>query len=1615
MAEIKVRSAGEAGWAYDVGGKTYYTENEAQRAAEFLDRQSADSQGETDTVPVTEDQPTTKMLNGKEVPWWVDEDYGYNPDRPRKPNLRELTEAMSGMAIEDMYASMPVSEWSKYTNAASEMLYGVVGAAQDTRNWNAIMNQALIGADTTTKAHNADVYVNNDRLKAAVGVATSQMYGGTSIQYMTGAYKNFKGEETNLTPGLYLTTGSGEILRSISPDRAELTASTLALFGVRDSSWIDNVSTQMSTDLLNRYDITFTYLKDNYNPFGEYEDMWGNNFASVYSFPQPTTQTQTQTVTTTTPTTTATTTPQIEEPSPPGGTPPVGDQTYPQYTPPQGLGGGEQYTGTGATVGGYQGVTPESIQAGQQMYGTLPFQYTPTSTYTVGAGGVTGQTQQQQPQQYTVRQFRNASGLSTSITFVDGKPITPIPSGFYPVEGQPMSMGVQSAMVQAPTFAETPMPQATQQAATGQAQVAPIPASSQIVPFEAQQQQAQQAMGTPSGYMPNFTGQPVTYKMATGGMVTNYIPGTTTTYMPVYQQPLMTEQAVNTPVNTGVSADVNQSTTQMPAPQQVTSTSVMPVKSATSTEQQTEAAFDMPEIADNVEPAPVVNYPEGYAPVSFGVQGGTKTVDPFAQYATQQTGRQQTMQNRLTRAQENRGRLGEYEGRLTEVQAQLDALNPVDEEGNPVVPEYRNVRERREAEFLKASRMRDLEKEKADIERKMVQEQRKYDRQLERAQRDYSRRATSYEEEIARDRDREINNFARNLVRFQQEEAAKPAKTFDRMSRELGQLQSNVAAAEEMLSYGNYDNWAQTQIARNPNAVNYQDSLQQAWNTTTGQYQQNKQRLANNYGSNSWYGQYSASLQQTGQGIPLPSTGQDRWISELGMSYSDYLKYMQNPDQVISPSERMGKQWQPNKAIQYGISFNDVYNFLNNRQANVQSRIAANATNNMANGGSVTAQTTATSTQPVGEFAGFRPEALQRIANTVGYQGDMNGFNAYLQNNPAANEQMTYFMNAARKMAKGGLLKAQTGVDTTGAVAAGNATKVMPTTLNQQYIPQQNFPTGANLPQVQAEIAKTPGLPTGATVVPVGTTLEAGQLVSPYSGQVSGSVALPTAQAATTAAAMPTQQQAAMTSAIEATPAVNGALQSLQAAQGTIDPRAQVLAAQQTASSIGDLQAAQGNAILMDNPIQRQIQDGELISGVANAETASAYTEQLQAAQATPSEQATVQGQLEGLMAQFEGGNTPAWAAGSMRKAMSTLAARGLGASSMAGQAVIQAAMEAALPIAQIDAATQSQFEQMNLSNRQQRVMLAAQQRAAFLGIEFDQAFQARVANASKISDIANTNFTTEVQIALENSRIANTMNLQNLNNNQALVMAEAAALSQLDMQNLNNRQQAAVQNAQNFLTMDMANLSNQQQTDLFKAQQRVQSLFTDQAAQNAAQQFNASSENQVNQFFASLAQQTAQFNATQANAQAQFNAGQINTIERFNAEINNQRDQFNAQNRLIIDQSNAQWRREIATADSAAVNRANELNATALIGLSQSAYNNLWQYYRDNMEWAWTSAENERQRITNIAIAQLQADSSKSIQEMKQDYQSSANMGAAVFKVLTSDLSNSILGNLFG
>jgi hypothetical protein len=595
--------------------------------------------------------------------------------------------------------------------------------------------------------------------------------------------------------------------------------------------------------------------------------------------------------------------------------------------------------------------------------------------------------------------------------------------------------------------------------------------------------------------------------------------------------------------------------------------------------------------------------------------------------------------------------------------------------------------------------------------------------------------------------------------------------------------------------------------------------------------------------------------------------------------------------------------------------------------------------------------------------------ALIKLAKMNGFKGDDIATARSFMN---ASEGLRNKVKAMGALKKPGTVYADDGVDVSEGMDAEEENQD-PFTV-QQAQRTQNLITQTMQP-MQAPVSYQQ--PVAADFIPV----DAGQAtpIAPY------------AEAATVGTVQQaTQQDTPTAQTYDFAPAytqVQAETAGLQPAQGVVSDQAQVAAQQQTTSAVTGMQAAQGVSTDVVAPAPRDLQTGELIDPVANAASAAAFTEQVQAATATPSAQATVQGQLEGLMQQFEGGETPAWAAGSMRTAMATLSARGLGASSLAGQAVIQATMEAALPIAQMDAQVQAQFESQNLTNRQQRAMLSAQQRATFLGMEFDQAFQARVQNSARIGDIANMNFSAEQNIALENARAANTMNLNNLSNRQAMVMAEAAALSNLDMANLNNRQQAAVQNAQSFLQMDMTNLSNDQQTAMFKSQQNIQALFTDQAAENAAEQFNATSQNQTDQYFANLRSQTSQFNASQQNAMDQFNVNSVNALREFNSEVQQQRDLFNAQNGLLIAQSNAQWRQTVSTANSAAQNESNMNFAKTINALTATNLDAYWQRERDVMSFAYASGESAADRVATILQTELEA-------ELKAQYQDAAGKG---------------------
>ena len=251
----------------------------------------------------------------------------------------------------------------------------------------------------------------------------------------------------------------------------------------------------------------------------------------------------------------------------------------------------------------------------------------------------------------------------------------------------------------------------------------------------------------------------------------------------------------------------------------------------------------------------------------------------------------------------------------------------------------------------------------------------------------------------------------------------------------------------------------------------------------------------------------------------------------------------------------------------------------------------------------------------------------------------------------------------------------------------------------------------------------------------------------------------------------------------------------------------------------------------------------------------------------------------------------------------------------------------------------------------------------------------------------------------------------------------DAEVYKQTIFQNLANNQQAALVNAQSYLQMDMANLNNNQQANLQNLQTRQQVLLTDNAARNAALQFNATSQNQVNQYYDSLNTNIQQQNAQRAAAISQFNTAEENkvaalnaknataiadanaqrqsAINQFNSTLSDQRQRFNVENQRIIDQSNTVWRRQLNTSNTQAVNAANETNAQNLLNLSNFALSSLWQQWRDEASWVNQSSENEANRNHNLAVAALERTTAFDLQNSAQTsalYAMLGSFGMSIF-----------------
>jgi|2_EtaG_2_1085320.scaffolds.fasta_scaffold00399_23 hypothetical protein len=272
------------------------------------------------------------------------------------------------------------------------------------------------------------------------------------------------------------------------------------------------------------------------------------------------------------------------------------------------------------------------------------------------------------------------------------------------------------------------------------------------------------------------------------------------------------------------------------------------------------------------------------------------------------------------------------------------------------------------------------------------------------------------------------------------------------------------------------------------------------------------------------------------------------------------------------------------------------------------------------------------------------------------------------------------------------------------------------------------------------------------------------------------------------------------------------------AAQANLDQFYTDEQAKETAAA-ESIQAAQGVGITVtDNQL------AELLDIDATTYEAMAA----EGIQGTVTPESTLRYQLGELMDDIDAGNAT-WADAAMRKADSIMLRRGLGASSMAGAAISQAILEAAIPIAQFDATVYGAMDLQNLRNRQEAMLSttaaenASRQFNAKTQNEVDQ-FMAGLRNAVLKLNVEQLNAMEKVNVEQENATRMFYNNMQNetekFEAQNALIIAQSNAewrrtLNLANTAGENAAMQTNTANRFNISQQAMANLW-QQQRDLF-------------------------------------------------------------------------------------------------------------------------------------------------------------------------------------------------------
>ena len=343
--------------------------------------------------------------------------------------------------------------------------------------------------------------------------------------------------------------------------------------------------------------------------------------------------------------------------------------------------------------------------------------------------------------------------------------------------------------------------------------------------------------------------------------------------------------------------------------------------------------------------------------------------------------------------------------------------------------------------------------------------------------------------------------------------------------------------------------------------------------------------------------------------------------------------------------------------------------------------------------------------------------------------------------------------------------------------------------------------------------------------------------------------------------------------------------------------------------------------------------------------------------------EALVSTQMENLLAGMEEGKTPVWARPAVSQVEQLMASRGLSASTVGRDALFNAIIQSALPMAQSNAQALQQRAQQNLSNEQQANMSTAQNtmQIRMQNLANQQTAASQSADMAQQIKVQQGSF--NQQAVMTSAQQKQETNLANAQMAQQRAQQESAQKQQVAISNLGAGVQSDLANLQYLNATASQNMTADQQSKLASYNAQIARTMRQADLEQDMEKANLAGELQVE--LSNLTEENAASRDTMS-AENQERLTNLNTLVDFkktNAALAQQMDLANLNNEQQMELANLSER---AATDSANMTEANRMKLQELTIYTNMMAKN--EDLRQGAEMAQLSAS-EKVQLANLTF----------------------------------------------